>query len=514
MAAVATRPWARLAAWPPERLALIVLALVVASDRSGVRVSENLNLRFELIVGGLVALWSLWRVRGAAGRGLGLVEACLLGWLIVAGAASALFAPLPSESLKFTVLLAGLLTIYAAGFLLIRSARAVIGAALAWVGVGTAVTLLGLVAALLYTTIGWTPGISFNRLYKDGVFSAVPMVYSTLWEANIFGSYALTVGLLAFALSRAPAFQVRRAQWLLRLATASAFCGVILSMTRTVWVVGLALVALLAVVSLKRGVLRLRALPGALLAPVLVGVIVGLVVGNAMPSVSWLTDDPWTMSYPDMERAIGQIIRGGPPPMPGPGATPIASPAASSTPPAVPTPRPATTNSAFLDRLSELLTLDKVPTWLVRQAVLVNALEGWQQRPWLGWGLNSYPYVYPPAPQTGFWIPNLELHILFDTGLIGLLLITGAGAGAVRRGVRALRGPVAGWNTAQYALFGLLFAGLGLFLAYQLTEGTGLGFTWLFFAMLVAAGRYATPAPIGVPGPVAGLPDGNAAGTA
>ena len=83
-------------------------------------------------------------------------------------------------------------------------------AALAWVGVGTVVTLLGLIAALLYTTVGWTPGVSFNRLYQDGIFSAVPMVYSTLWEANIFGSYALTVGLLAFALSRAPAFQAPR----------------------------------------------------------------------------------------------------------------------------------------------------------------------------------------------------------------------------------------------------------------------------------------------------------------
>jgi hypothetical protein len=164
LTAAATRPWARLAAWPPERFALIVLALVVAADRASVRGSENLNLRFELIVGGLVALWGLWRGRATAGRALGLVEGALLGWLIVAGVASALFAPLPSESLKFTVLLAGLLAIYAAGFLLIRSARAVVWAALAWVGVGTAVTLLGLAAALLYTAVGWTPGISFNRL--------------------------------------------------------------------------------------------------------------------------------------------------------------------------------------------------------------------------------------------------------------------------------------------------------------------------------------------------------------
>ena len=486
--APAQRLGARLAAWSPEGIALVLLVGIVAADRAGVRVSDNLNLRFELIAGGLVALWGLWRLRGAAARGLGLVEGCLLGWLIVAGVAS-VFAPLPSESLKFTVLLAGLLTLYAAGFLLIRSAQAVVWAALAWVGVGTVVTLLGLGAALLYTTVGWTPGVSFNRIYQDGIFSAVPMVYSTLWEANIFGSYALTVGVLAFALSRAPAFQAARPQWALRGAMACAFCGMILSMTRTIWAVGLGLVVLLAVVSLKMGLLRLRALPGGLLAPVLAGVVVGLLVGNAMPAVSWPTETPWALSYPEIERAIGQIIRGGPPPA-APTTPPAGTPVAPGVAPAPPPPAAGTT-PAFRDRLSELLALDKVPTWLLRQEVLINAVQGWQQRPWLGWGLNSYRYVFPPAPQAGFWISNLELHILFDTGLVGLLLVAGAVALAVRRGARALRGPVAGWSTAQYALFGLLFAGLGLFLAYQLTEGTGLGFTWLFFAMLVAAGRYA-----------------------
>ncbi len=479
---------------------MILLALVVAADRTGIRVSDTLNLRIELIVGGLVALWCLWRQRREAGRGLGVVEGGLLGWLGVAGVSSALFAPLPSESLKFTVMLAGLLTVYAAGFMLVRSAQAVVWAALAWVSVGTGVTVLGLGAALLYTTVGWTPGVSFNRLYQDGIFSAVPMVYSTLWEPNIFGSYTLTVGVLAFALSRAPAFQAARPQWALRGAMACALCGTILSMTRTAWGVGLVLGVGLVAVGLKRGLIHGRALPGALLAPALVGVLVGLLVGNAMPSVSWRTAAPWAISYAEMERTVGQIIRGGPAPTPEPTPasplTPTTDPASLAPPPSPTLPATtAATNPAFLDRLGELLMLDKVPTWLLRQQVLVNALEGWQQRPWLGWGLNSYRYVYPPAPQTGFWIPNLELHVLFDTGLAGLLLFGGALVLAAWRGVRALRGPVADWTTAHYALFGLLFAGLGLLLAYQLTEGTGLGFTWLFLALLVAAGRYARPVP-------------------
>ena len=64
-----------------------------------------------------MALWCLWRQRGAAAHGLGAVEGGLVGWLGVGALASLLFAPQPGESLKFTVLLAGLLTMYAAGFL-------------------------------------------------------------------------------------------------------------------------------------------------------------------------------------------------------------------------------------------------------------------------------------------------------------------------------------------------------------------------------------------------------------
>ena len=62
---------------------------------------------------------------------------------------------------------------------------------------------------------------------------------------------------------------------------------------------------------------------------------------------------------------------------------------------------------------------------------------------------------------------------------------------ATSRSVRALRRPLADWTTTHYILFGLLIADLGLLLAYQLTEGTWLGFTWVFLALLVAAGRLA-----------------------
>jgi hypothetical protein len=232
-------------------------------------------------------------------------------------------------------------------------------------------------------------------------------------------------------------------------------------------------------------------------APVALGVAVGLAVGTAMPTVRWTAADPWAVSYAEVEQIAGQIIRGEPPPpgvIPVPRADapdlPISPPAPAATP--VTPPPPAGQTPAFLDRLTELLRLGGVPTWLIRQEVFANALEGWLRRPLLGWGLNSYQYVYPPAPRAGYWIGNLELHILFDTGLVGFVLFGAAVGLAGRRGLRALRPPAATWDTPHYILFGLLAGGLGLLLAYQLTEGLWLGFTWVFFALLVAAGRYAT----------------------
>lgn len=470
----------------PVLIALAILVLAVSVDRFGVRFG-SLNLRVELLIGGLLALWCLVRSRGRALRGVGPIEWCLVGWLVTGGVSSVLFSPAPAESLRLTVLLAGFMTIYAAGFMLLRSPQAIKWAALLWVSIGSLVCFLALVAALLYMFFGSTWGLWLEGNYANGFLTVTPKVHSTLWEPNILGSYSLTVLVLAFALSCAPEFQATAWQRPLRLAMGCACCGLVLSMTRTAWVVGIFLILVLVIATLRMKLLDLRQLSSKLIVPLAIGLPLGLAVGLMMPAVSWRTDDPKSFNANQIEQIVRKAIseRGG--------IIPYISledvSIGQDNNPAPLDESSVNTRSSVLDRSQGFFSLDQVSSFVGRGRIYAMALNGWLERPWLGWGTGSYLYVY--GVEGGSWVGNLELHVLFDTGIVGLILLAVAAWLAVRRGIRALKYPPARWNTTQFILFGVLVGCVGLFLAYQTTEGTWLGLTWVFFAMLVAAGRYA-----------------------
>jgi O-antigen ligase len=122
-----------------------------------------------------------------------------------------------------------------------------------------------------------------------------------------------------------------------------------------------------------------------------------------------------------------------------------------------------------------------------RLAVAKLAIKGWLKRPIFGNGTGSYLFIF--GAMAGGWIGNLPLHVLFDTGIVGLLLLLVALVAASRPAIRALRSPAVAWETTHYVLFGLVAAGVALIVTYEFTDGTWLGFTWVFFGMLVAAGR-------------------------
>ena len=264
---------------------IALLVLFVSIDRFSITVS-GLNLRLELIAGGLLALWFFVRSRGDILQRLGVIEYSLIAWLAVNIFASLAFSPSPPESLKNAVIIAGVLTIYAVGLMVFSSMQAITWAAVAWVGVGAVVAVMGLASAFLYTLFGWTGGINLERAYTNGIFLLTPRVQSTVWEPNIFGSYCVTVGILALALSLSPEFSTPRKQWWLRLAAGCAFCGVMLSMTRTVWFAGPLLLVVLILFSLRLKLATITQVLRGMLLPAGVGIVIGLIVATSSSQAS------------------------------------------------------------------------------------------------------------------------------------------------------------------------------------------------------------------------------------
>ncbi len=471
--------------------AIILLVLAVAADRFSVSAAGT-NFRTELIAGGLLAAWLLFRSRGTALRGVGLIELCLLGWLAANIVSSALFSPSPKESLKYALIIAGLITIYGAAIMLLRSQQAIKWAAIAWVAVGAGVAFFGLISALLYTFFGSTAGINLERFYHDGIFIITPKVQSVIWEPNIFGSYSLTVASLAFALSLSPAFQSSSHQRWLRFAVVCACCGVMLSVTRTVWIIAPLLLLLLAALSLWLKLTSVRQILVGLVTPAALGVVIGLVVGSfMMPTLSWKITDPWDLTYEQVTRSVPYLLKGQEPPAQITGKQPVTPVVPNASGPSA----PVTKGSTIGDKVQDTVSPATAPSLQIRNGVYAQALQDWRRRPLLGWGAGSFSILHPPEPGGAFWVANLELHVLFDTGIVGLAFLAVAFGVAGRRAVRVLRSPRSSWEpcTTYFILFGLALGGLGLLAAYQVTEGTWLGFTWVFFAMLVAAARYAPP---------------------
>ncbi|MEP6774409.1 MAG: O-antigen ligase family protein [Chloroflexota bacterium] len=473
-------------------LALLVLA--VSADRLGLG-AGSLNLRTELMAGGLAALILLLRDWRACLRGWGLVDACLGGWLIVNLVSSLLFSPEIRESLKYVAILAGLLTIYLAARLLITSEVALAWATTLFIVLGAAAALAGLLCALMYNIIGPNFGVLLERFYRDGVFVVTPKIQGVLWEPNIYGSFSLAVAVLAGSLAlRRPtpaaepfgnkesnlsrlAHGGLRSSPILSVAIALGMSGVILSMTRTVWVIGPVLILLLAATAWKIKLASPRTIAMALLLPAMLGSLIGLGVGASLPAPQWKMGEPWDLTAAQVDDMVRARLF-----------TNIA-PAPQSDLQLSATPIATEQGSAPADRVGELLNPGGAPSLSSRWRIYTDALNGWLRRPILGWGAGTFPYVYPPPPEGGTWIANAELHTLFDTGIVGLLLLAAAAFIAGRRALNTLRLPPARWELNNYLTFGILFASLGLLAAFQITDGTWLGFTWLLLAMLVATGQ-------------------------
>jgi hypothetical protein len=459
-------------------LPIVILVGSVSADRFGIR-WHGVNLRLELIAAVVLAVWAFvtWRV---AAVHIGVVEWCLAGWLAVGAFSSVVFSPAPRDSLRLTLLLVGMVALYGVTVVFLRSRADLVRAAVVWIAVGTVVAVIGIVDAILYALLGTHMGIAFDGTAYGTVVVYAPRVTSTLWEANIFGSYMLIVWALAFALNLSPAARTPGRAWALRIAMAAATAGIVISTTRVVWVVAPLMMLGMLAVALQRGLFAQRKRLADFINPSLAGIAIGLALATAMSVV----DCPMTTSTSSQAAAVTPVVGAGP------------APAAAN-----PTVGPGCLRggSVFMQHSRGFFAAGSTSSFTGRLKIAQQALKGWLHRPLLGYGSGSYSYVFGAA--AGGWLGNLPLHILFDTGIVGFILLLVALVAAGRAAFRALGAaaptrpsPASGggtspWEPAHYVLFGLVAAGLALLATYEFTDGTWLGFTWVFLGMLVAGGR-------------------------
>jgi O-antigen ligase len=120
-----------------------------------------------------------------------------------------------------------------------------------------------------------------------------------------------------------------------------------------------------------------------------------------------------------------------------------------------------------------------------RVAKYESAISTWQDRPLLGWGTGGMARAFGRERKVLAWVGNLEIHLLVDTGVVGLLLFALFVGTLILGAVSALRR--AQGTPLRATLLSLSVGFTGLLVAYQSTEGTWLGLFWAHAGLIAAA---------------------------
>ncbi len=329
----------------------------------------------------------------------------------------------PARGISLDLIILDLAILYGALVVYLTTPARLLWGVRVWLGVSAIEAVIGLLAFALYLGAHTVvPGVQL-----DPNSGNAPLVYGTLYEGNIFGSYMSAAFLIALALVAEET--VRRKSFLYVVLAATAV-GLLVSGTRSAWgatVVGA--VALLLLLRLGRGGRRSR-----LLLRVAGGLIaVGLVVG------------------------VGLAVL------------------------------PASVTGAFGARAQGLLNFGSGSGY-GRVLLYREALTEWQGHPLLGLGPGSFAYKLSGDTSTSAaWLPNLTLLALHDTGILGLLALLWLFAAFYVMSIGALRRAPPGELRA--ALAGLIAAVTAMLVAFQLTPGFNLGYSWALLALGAAAAR-------------------------
>ena len=239
--------------------------------------------------------------------------------------------------------------------------------------------------------------------------------YGTLWEPNVFGAFC-AAGAVAWAWLGPGRF---RHTWI---GIAVCLAGTLVSFTRAAWLVALAVLA----ISLF-GPLRQRANLRQLALGVAGAAVIALAVFGAELVADYYPQTPGSPPVHAGSRGLFALL---------------------------------------INAIDVIGRLDQVPV----------VLKDLGHRPLLGKGTASYGERHPIAGQPEQHIANLELTVLNDTGVLGLLVFTAFGIALAQTAWRRRRDPI---------VAGLGVSTLVIVLTNTATETTELMITWLMLGLLL-----------------------------
>ena len=283
--------------------------------------------------------------------------------------------------------------------------------------VGTATSLFGILARWLYP-LGINLGVDIDP------FTAYLLPHGTLWESNIFGSYAMSFALCFLSLLTTSTMQRKHQVLLLG---------------------GLTVTCVASALSLSRG--AFVGFGG--------GLVLMFLMARKSPLLLWVLAIAMTgLLVLLLSVGIGVDEN----------------------------------QSPIIARLSNLSHLTTLQSWQGRLYYYRLAIDSWRSRPLLGWGTGSFGQLYSYTTiDMPAWVPNLEIRVLHDSGLIGLCAFVLFLVMVIGDAMRAVARAKTGFD--RTLLIAFLASLMGLLIAYQATDATWLGFTWVHIAFLVAATR-------------------------
>jgi len=148
--------------------------------------------------------------------------------------------------------------------------------------------------------------------------------------------------------------------------------------------------------------------------------------------------------------------------------------------------------SGVVGRLAMLLDPARDPNVQVRLRTYDTALSLWREAPLAGMGHGAMERTAGTEDRTLAWAGNLEIHLLVDTGLLGLALVLGFVAVAILRVLFAARRSTGEVRRRHAERFGALVV---LLLCAQATETSWLGTFWVLFGLALASLPTAKRAP-------------------